>query len=443
MKTSIRFFEIFFALLCAALLPNAEAVNPPPDGGYPGFNTAEGQKALFSLTTGAANTAVGWYSLFSNAEGSFNTATGAGALLLYTANENTAFGAAALLFNTDGSENTAVGAAALVNNTTGSDNTANGFFALQSNMTGNANTAIGAATLQNNTEGFANTASGKDALHDNTTGNNNTATGHSSLLDNVNGGSNTANGAGALAHNTTGDGNTANGDIALVANTTGEFNTAIGTQALQTNVSGDANSAIGHSAGFYVTGSGNVCVGADVLGTAGQNNTTRIRNIGSTPIIDGITVVIGSTGGVGDGILGYPASSRRYKVDIKPMDKASETLFALKPVTFRAKGNIDPGHAKHYGLIAEDVAAVDSDLVVYNPEGKPETLCFNSINAMLLNEFLKEHKRVEELKSAMAQQRKETEALVARLNKQEARIQKVSAQVEMRKSGSQMLVENQ
>src|SRR6267142_6388403 len=101
----------FFTLWSA---PKAFGVVPPPDGGYPNFNTAEGQKALFSLTTGAANTAVGWFSLFSNAGGSFNTATGAGALLFNTADANTALGAAALLFNTTGMNNTAVGAAALL-----------------------------------------------------------------------------------------------------------------------------------------------------------------------------------------------------------------------------------------------------------------------------------------------------------------------------------------
>ena len=113
MKTRIPPVLITFALVCFALVQNAQAVVPPPDGGYPGFNTAEGQNALQNLTTSAANTAVGWCSLFSNAEGSFNTATGAVALLFNTADENTAFGAATLLFNTTGEDNTAVGTAAL------------------------------------------------------------------------------------------------------------------------------------------------------------------------------------------------------------------------------------------------------------------------------------------------------------------------------------------
>ena len=116
--------HILIGILCIGLLPRAQAVVPPPDGGYPNFTTAEGTKALFNLTTGSANTAVGWFSLFSNTEGSFNTATGAGALIFNTGNENTAFGTASLLFNSMGSNNTAIGTVALLNNTTGSENTA-------------------------------------------------------------------------------------------------------------------------------------------------------------------------------------------------------------------------------------------------------------------------------------------------------------------------------
>jgi hypothetical protein len=174
-------------------------------------------------------------------------------------------------------------------------------------------------------------------------------------------------------------------------------NTAIGGEALYSNTSGNNNTALGSSAGSGITGSNNVCIGSGVQGVAEENNTTRIRNIGSTPIVGGISVVISGTGGNGDQPLGYASSSGRYKQEIQPMDKASETLFALKPVTFRAKGSSgDAAQVKHYGLIAEDVATVDPDLVVFNPEGKPETLRFDSINAMLLNEFLKEHRKVDD-----------------------------------------------
>jgi len=225
--------------------------------------------------------------------------------------------------------------------------------------------------------------------------------------------SNTATGDGALYQNTEGLRNTATGAFALVNNISGSSNTAVGHSALYNNTRSD-NTAVGINAGLNLTtGSGNVCIGESVGGGAGESNVTRIRNIGSTPIIDGTSVVVGSTGG----------SSRRYKEDIKPMDKASEPLFALKPVTFRAKGNSDPSRVKHYGLIAEDVAAVDSDLVVYNQEGKPETLRFDSINAMLLNQFLKEHRKVQEQEVTIARLKREMESVVVRLREHESKIQ--------------------
>jgi Chaperone of endosialidase len=402
MKNRNTIFSTILLLIscCGLLVPKVFGVVPAPDGGYPGFNTAEGTNALKNLTTGVGNAAVGWYSLFSNTDGSFNTAVGAGTLLFNSGDQSTG----------DGTQNTAVGTAALLFNTTGQQNTATGVVALEGNTVGSVNSAFGFGALQNNTEGSDNTAMG----------------------------------AFALAANTIGNFNTASGVSALQTNTTGLFNTASGYGALTGNTAGSSNTALGKLAGFNTTGDGNVCIGADVFGVDGESNTTRIRNIGSTPIVGGTTVVIESTGGIGDARIGYASSSRRYKQEIKPMENASERLFALKPVTFRAKSNTDgAARVKHYGLIAEEVAMVDPDLVVFSPEGKPETLRFDSINAMLLNEFLKEHRRVEELKSAMAQQRKDFETVVARLNEQEAQIQKVSADIEMRKSGSQMLVENQ
>ncbi len=170
------FTIILFA--CIGLAHGLQAVLPPPDGGYPNFTTAEGTKALFSLTTGSGNTAVGWFSLANNTEGSFNTATGAGSLLFNTADENTAFGAAALLFNATGTQNTAAGAVALLHNTDGFANTAIGFQALSSNIEGDNNTANGVLALFNNTTGGANTANGGLALFNNTTGTANTALGY-------------------------------------------------------------------------------------------------------------------------------------------------------------------------------------------------------------------------------------------------------------------------
>jgi hypothetical protein len=179
MKTSIQLLPAMtVACISFALLPMAQAVFPPPDGGYPGFNTAEGTNALLSLSTGSANTAVGWFSLESVTTGAFNTGVGAGTLLLNTADANTAIGAAALLFNTTGSNNTAVGAAALLNNTEAEGNTAIGNEALLGNTTGFGNTAGGHGALLDNTTGFGNTANGAFALFNNTTGDHNIALGN-------------------------------------------------------------------------------------------------------------------------------------------------------------------------------------------------------------------------------------------------------------------------
>jgi hypothetical protein len=378
---------VVIAFACFALLPNAYAVIPAPDGGYPGFNTAEGQNALFSLTSGVANTAIGGYSLFSDT----------------AANSNTGVGAATLVFNT-GDSNTAVGAAALLLNTA------------------SGSTAVGASALQSNSTGPGNTAVGYSALLANTTNGGSTATGYQAL-----------------------------------AASEGPGNTAVGYQALTNVTTGSNNTALGASAGSgNATGSGNVYIGAGVFGF-NENNTTRIRNIGSTPFVGATNVVISDIGGNGDGHLGYSASSRRYKEDIKPVDKASEALFALKPVSYRAKGNANATNVKLYGLIAEDVATVDPDLVVFKSEGQPETLRFDSINAMLLNEFLKEHKKVEtqqasiaKLKATVVQQQRQFEATAAQhrkeihnittqLKEQTIQIQKVSAQLELSRRDRQIV----
>jgi uncharacterized coiled-coil protein SlyX len=417
-------------LLGAAVAPKAFGVVPPPDGGYPGFNTAEGQNALFSLTTGTANAAVGWFSLWSNAEGSFNTATGAGTLLFNTANENTAFGAAALLFNTTGEGNTATGVAALLNNTTGTGNTANGYQALVSNTTGGFNTAVGLTALFSNTTGGGNTANGESALYNNTTGNNNTATGDAALFSNTEGTDNTATGIGALYNNTTGTGSTAIGSSALVNNTTGIHNTALGVGAGSSVTTASNVIAIGHP-------------GANV------DNSSYIGNIYSNiqPVLgtDPDYVTIGSDGRLGRSNLN--GSSRRFKHDIKPIDNASEVIFGLKPVSFRYNKEYDAMQRPSFGLIAEEVAEVAPDLVGRNKKGEPESVRYEQINAMLLNEFLKENKRVQaqqetisELKSTVAQQQKGMEVLTAQLKEQAAALRKVSDQLETNRHAPQLVV---
>jgi hypothetical protein len=462
MKKKIRSILTVLGFLCvAAVSQKAPAVVPPPDGGYPGGNTAEGQSSLLSLTTGGFNTAVGWLSLRTNTVGNFNTAVGAGTLFANTANSNTATGAAALLSNTTGSPNVADGAFALFSNTTGEANTATGTEALRTNTTGSANTAVGDAALFSNTTsddntaiGTAalffntsgrNTATGRAALFANTIGANNTATGYEALVSNNGGTSNTADGWKALGSNTEGNNNTAVGLNALAANTTGMNNTAVGLQGLVNNSSGDGNTSMGRSAGLSVTGSGNVCIGYGVEGDADVNDTTWIRNVNtltqnfSAGVNDYVTVRLS------DGRLGHTAvvSSRRYKEDIQPLDVISEALYALKPVSFRLKKEYDETHALGFGLIAEEVEQVEPALVYYNKGGQAESVRYEMINAMLLNEFLKEHKKVQEQQAMIAQLKSQMETVMIQLKEQAAQIQKVSAQINLNAPAPALVVKNQ
>jgi hypothetical protein len=285
------FIVVAFALGSFALWPGAQAVTPAPDGGYPGANTAEGQNAFLSLTTGTYNTAVGIFSLKGDTIGSFNTAVGAGALVANTADQNTATGFGALL-----------------STTTGSYNTANGTFALFSNTT------------------------------------------------------------------------------------------RIGRFQIATYIAGIAGQTVG----------------------AG----------GTTYYVDN------------DGKLGVFLSARRFKTDIADMGAASEALLALRPVTFHYKKGIDPQGISQFRLVAEDVEGVNPDLVVRDKEGKVNTVRYDAVNAMLLNEFLKEHRKVQELEANAAEQQKEIKALAATVKEQAEQIQKVSAQFEASKPAPQMALNN-
>jgi len=339
--------HILIGIVCIGLLPNAQAVSPAPDGGYPGGNTAEGQTALLSLTTGGFNTAVGYLSLRSDTTGQLNTAIGAGTLLANIADQNTASGAGTLLSNTTGELNTANGAFALFSNTTGSNNTANGYQALFNNTTGNSSTALG------------------------------------------------------------------------------------------------------FGAGFSVTTANNVIC----IGTQGSNVSLscfigHIRGI-TTANADAIPVLIDSAGQ-----LGTMSSSRRFKKEIKPMDQASEAILALKPVTFHYKS--DKTNRPEFGLIAEEVAEINPDLVVRDENGEIYTVRYDAVNAMLLNEFLKEHHTVEEQNrklesqagkiqeqgTTISQLKKEIESVVAHSKEQDAQIQKVSAQLDRNGPALQTVVEN-
>jgi len=314
-----------------------------------------------------------------------------------------------------------------LSNTTGNLNTANGEAALFSNTTGSQNTAIGVSALQSNTTGSLNTASGVSALQSNTTGVNNTADGVEALFSNTAGTSNTAAGFRALQNNTIGADNTALGRAALLQNTTGVTNTAIGRSSLFNNTTGSTNTALGFNSGVSVTTASNViCIGANI-GGANVSNSCYVGSIFGQTSSAGTAVFINS-----DGKLGTATSSKRFKEDIKPMDKTSEVLFSLKPVSFRYKNAIDPAATSQLGLVAEDVEKVNPDLVVRDKEGNPYSVRYDQVNAMLLNEFLKAHQKMEEQGATIAKQQKQIEALAAGL-------QKVSAQLEASKSRPQVV----
>ena len=336
--------------------------------------------------------------------------------------------------------NTFLGDDALINNTTGDANVAVGTSALFTNTTGYLNTALGAGALDQNTTGYINTATGSSALASNTTGDHNTATGSGGLYSNTTGNSNTTTGAFALTFNTTGNSNTATGAFALDQNTTGNLNTATGASALLNNTTGCGNIAVGFAAGATLTtGNNNIDIGnAGVagedgitrIGTTGAQTATFIAGIRETPLAQGVAMAVGITA---DGQLGVKASSARFKEAIKPMDNASEAILSLRPVTFRYKKRLDPKATPQFGLVAEEVAKVDADLVARDATGKPFTVRYDEVNAMLLNEFLKEHRKVGALEATIAAQEKDFKsqiaALTATLKAQAAQIQKVSDQL--------------
>jgi len=373
LKSTMKIEITLSVLIIFAFSPMAQAVSPAPDGGYPGGNTAEGQSALFSLTTGAYNTAVGFLSLKSDTKGQFNTAIGAGALLANVGDQTG-----------HGTENTAIGAGALLSNTTGLNNTANGAFALFANTTGFGNTATGVAALQKNTAGAGNIAIGQAALNE---------------------------------------------------NTTGSFNTALGSGALLVAV-GSSNAAVGAGAGQNVANANNViCIGQGVLG-ADVSDSCYIGNIWNQP--GGSQAVYVNS----EGKLGALVSSRRFKDEINPMGQASEVIYGLKPVSFRYKKEIEPTRPRGFGLIAEDVEKVSPDLVTRGGDGKVNSVRYDQVNAMLLNEFLKEHRKVEELEATVAEQKKGMEVLASQLKEQAAQIQGVSAQIELDKRALQVAATN-
>ena len=319
--------------------------------------------------------------------------------------------------------NTVLGEDALFSLATGVNNTSIGFNALFSLATGGNTTAIGFKALFNDTDGTDNTASGTEALFSNTTGNYNTATGDFPLYNNLTGSYNTATGSWALYYNTRGSNNTANGYRAL-QNSTGDSNIALGFQAGLNVTTGSDNIDIGNRG---VAGETNTTR----IGTAGTQTNTYVAGISGTTVPTGVAVIIDT-----NGHLGTTTSSARSKEAIKPMDKMSDAILALKPVTFRYKHELDPEGIPQFGLVAEDVEKVNPDLVARDEQGKPYTVRYEAVNAMLLNEFLKEHSHVQQQDAIIARQQKQIEALAAGL-------QKVSAQLELSKVAPRTVLNNQ
>ncbi len=374
-------FTLLLSLLAASspfACPLARAVEPPPDGGYANANTAEGADALFSLTIGSNNTALGYIALHNNTTGDYNTATGANAL--------------------------------------------------SANFSGGANTADGFNALAANTTGLANTAVGKDCMEANTTGSVNTATGDVALSSNVSGSANTATGVNALALNTSASSNTAVGYGTLMNNSTGANNTASGANALQNNLTGSNNIGLGYQAGLNLTtGNNNIVIGNSGnandaskirIGTPGMQDSVFIAGIFGTTLSRGVTVAVDNKGH-----LGTVTSSERFKEHIHPMGSASESILGLQPVAFRYRSELDPESAPQFGLVAEQVAKINPDLVVRDDSGRPYTVRYEAVNAMLLNEFLKEHRKVETLQATVTQ-------LKSALKDQSEAIKKMSNEIE-------------
>ena len=389
-------------------------------------NAAVGLNALANQTTGASNTATGFQALQSNTTGNLNTATGAGALgANTTAWSNTATGAGSLVSNTIGDGNTAVGASSLSTNTTGGENTAVGHTALYSNSTGSWNTAVGGSAMFYSTGNF-NSATGFGALRWNTAGSRNTATGYNALTANTTGDSNTAMGTQALGLGTTGCCNTGMGESALGNNTIGYANIAAGFEALYQLTTGYNNTALGSFSGFNLT-NGNYNVHIANQGTALDTNLIRIGDTNQTKTF--ISGIRGVTTGNADSIpvmidsngqLGTTSSSRRVKTGIRDMRDTTGTIMSLHPVEFRYTAH-GPDGPVQFGLIAEEVAAVAPELTTRKPDGEIETVYYDKVNAMLLNEVQKQHRVIESQQELVRSQQETIRNLEERLTNLEHR----------------------
>ena len=335
--------------------------------------------------------------------GTNNTFVGlnAGNFTMSGSGANTGIGTSVLTVNGTGANNTAVGASALTANTSGVANTALGSSALAANTSGAQNTAVGSGALFTNTTNSFNTAVGTNALRLSTTSFN-TAVGSSAMAATTTGSSNTAVGSNALTANTTGVNNTAIGGSALVANTTGNSNTGVGISTFNALTTGSSNVAIGSSAGGVVTtGNNNIYISASAAASS-EGTTTRIGNLQTKCFIAGIRGVTTTNANAvavlidSAGQLGTASSSRDVKHDIENMGDASNNILNLRPVTFVY--NSDESNTTQYGLIAEEVAEIFPNIVVLDNNGQPETVQYQVLPVLLLNELKKQHVTIEDLK---------------------------------------------
>jgi len=419
---SYSFFLVLMGFVCSTPLPMVRAQNT--NVGTPSFSSnttgtddsAFGWKALDGNTTGSQNTALGTLALQNNTVGGNNTAAGHAAL-----QESIIFDANHIRISNNGSRNTSFGDQAISSLVAGNDNTATGYRALLSNTWGNNNTAVGSEALRyyqgiRNTVNSSvclgacnNTAVGTRALWGSThysNGSNNTAAGYEALKSNDSGTNNTADGFSALINNVAGSQNTGIGYYALLRST-GSYNISLGQQAGANLTGGDSNIYVG-SIGPSSQGSETGVIRIGTKGTANgqQDHNTYIAGIYGTPI-SGSQVVVDASGHLGT----LPPSSRRFKDDIKPMNQSSEALLSLRPVSFRYKHEVDPNNMPQFGLVAEEVEKVNPDLITRDEEGKPYSVRYDAVNAMLLNEFLKEHRKVEEQGEMIAKLEKQIETL--------------------------------
>ena len=437
----IIFTTALSALVCFGLCQQVQSATDTPDpGSLPTSNTADGQGALGSLTTGLYNSAFGFLSVLSLSDANFDTGVGAGALLVDNGGSNTAVGAGALFSNTTGSDNTAVGAFALFNSTTAGLNVAVGDSALVSfNGTtafDGANTALGSIALSAETSGEENVAVGRRALESLVSGSNNVAVGWRAG-DNYTGGETNNICIGSGTGGTAGESNA----IRIGDNSTSGGIDVVNNSTLANVVTiGPGLSTQGITI-LTLLGFGSVSIGNGLQTTAGASTCFIGGIFNQTPVAGSHGVVVGPNNQLADATL----SSRRFKKDIAPIDKISEGILALRPVTFHWK--TDNTNEPEFGLVAEEVAEVNLNWITRNPQGEISGVRYETIPILLLNEFLKEHKKVEEqqaniaeLKSTVAQQQKGMEVLTAQLKEQAAQIQKVSAQLEVNKPAPTVVV---